>query len=193
VAYNGINPDLYKPLGIPRTDRYLFLARFSTVKGPDLAVECCRQAGVPLDLVGDTSITQEPELYNICKRQADGKRIRIVGGIPRGECVWWYSQSHAMIHPNARFREPFGLAPVEAMACGNPVLAFNVGAMRETVKHGETGFLVNSNEEMVEHLKNNSVGQINRNLCREWASTFTLDRMVNRYAELCEEAIAGGW
>ena len=46
------------------------------------------------------------------------------------------------------YREPFGLAPVEAQLCGMPVIAWDNGAMRETIKHGETGFLVKTQQEM---------------------------------------------
>lgn len=196
VCYNGIDLDLYKPLNIPRTDRFLFLARFSTIKGPDIAIEACKEAGVGLDLIGDTSITNEPELYARCNAMADGKQIRIVGAVPRSEAVWWYSQAHAMLHPNKLFREPFGLAPVEAMACGLPVIAWNNGAMRETVRDGASGLLVNSFEDLVRSIKSEWMKNIipeDREGCEEQASKFSVQRMVHRYAELCEEAIAGGW
>lgn len=203
TCYNGIDLDFYKPLGIPRTKRFLFLARFSTVKGPDLAIEACRKADVGLDLVGDTKLTGEAEYLKSILGLADGKQIRFVGPAARGECVHWYSQAHAMIHPNQRFREPFGLAPVEAMACGCPVIAWNYGAMRETVKHGETGWLVKSMEELVGLLKtirelhpgglshpNNRI----REQCRDWVSQFSEQRMVDRVESLAKEALdTGGW
>ncbi len=196
VCYNGVDLDVYKSMDIPRTKRFLFLARFSTIKGPDLAIEACLKAGVELDLVGDTTITGEPELLAKCQSMADGKQIRIVGGIPRGECVWWYSQAHAMVHPNARFKEPFGLAPVEALACGCPVIAWDYGAMRETVEEGDNGFLVRSTDELVDRIRyyNNEVPDWIRGRCREWANEFGIQRMVNRYEELCTEALkTGGW
>lgn len=200
VCYNGIDLNVYKPLQIPRSNRFLFLARFSTVKSPDVSIRICKQVGVSLDLVGDTSITNEPQLLDECMRMCDGKQIRMVGPSSRGNCVWWFSQAHALVHHNNRFREPFGLAPVEAMACGAPVLGWRYGAMPETVRHGETGFLAETYDEAVAYVRAFNEGKtehgrkVMRENCVDWAQTFSIDNMVNRYEELCEEAIAtGGW
>lgn len=195
VAYNGVDLNFYKPItGVKRTNRFLFLARFSSVKSPDVCQDVCQSAGVPLDMIGDTTITGEPKLLELCKSKADGKQIKIIGGVTRGEAVWWYSQSMGLIHLVNRFREPFGLSPVEAQACGNGVLCWNNGAMRETVKHGETGYIVTSEMEAIEILKSGVMNDINRERCREWASQFTVDTMIARYEELCHKAIeTGGW
>lgn len=219
VALHGIDLDFYKPLDIPRSKRFLFLARFSQVKCPDLAIQACRQAGVGLDLVGDTKLTGEAEYLESIKGMCDGvgsrvgqpsirwkedeaeKAICIMGPASRGETVWWFSQAHCMVHPIARFREPFGLAPVEAQACGCPVIAWNYGAMRETIKHGETGWLCNSQEELIALISECSPdcqGQVieargMRKRCREWVeSKFSLQRFVDRWETLCQEAIEGG-
>ncbi len=200
TAYNGIDPDFYKPLNIPRSKRFLFLARFSTIKGADLAIEACQKAGVGLDLVGDTSITAEPDFLRKCQSMADGKQIRIVGPCTRGETVWWFSQAHALLHPNMRFREPFGLAPVEAMACGCPVIAWDNGAMRETIKHGETGFLARTLEELVTYVKEFKADALHgellngwRGACQEHAQQFSINQMVNRYSELVQEVVECPW
>lgn len=202
TAYNGADvTGFYKPLGVPRSNRFLFLARFSAIKGPDIAIDACLESGVGLDMVGDTTITNEPELYHHCQRLA-GKgtpgQIRIIGNQPRGSCVWWFSQAHALIHANERFREPFGLSPVEAMACGCPVVSWDNGAMRETVKHGETGWLVNSKAELVKAIRevSQTTGAATdafRQRCVEHAQQFSIENMVSRYEALCREALDGGW
>ncbi len=195
VCYNGIDLDVYKPLDVPRTDRFLFLARFSSIKGPDLAIEACKKAGVGLDLVGDTSITQEPEFFHKCKSMCDGKQIRMVGPASRGECVWWYSQAHCLLHPNQRFREPFGLAPVEAMACGCPVIAWDYGAMRETIGLNSVGWIVSTFDQLVDTVMAVSRLTMNdmRTRCQEWVSQFSLQRNIDRYDELIHEAVEEGW
>ena len=215
VCRNGIELPFYRSMNVPRTKRYLFLARFSTIKGPDLAIEACRAAGVGLDLVGDTSITNEPELYQRCREMSDDYRstttqaqdvpvgsdtkIRIVGPCSRGETVWWYSQAHCMLHLNQRFREPLGLAPLESQSCGCPVIAWRYGAMTETVKHGETGFLVDSMAGAIGAIRqfeamDAAAKQHMRNAAVEWAQQFSIDRMCKRYEDLCKEAVeTGGW
>lgn len=207
VAYNGVDTIHYQPANIPRSDRFLFLARFSAIKGPDIALEACYQAGVGLDLIGDTSITNEPDYFRQCMAMANrqspnwdaskGKQFRIIGAVNRGEAVWWFSQAKAMIHPVVRFREPFGLAPVESMLCGTPVIAWDNGACRETVLPGVSGMLVNSMEGLLAAIKCEWINQIpdkDRGACREWASRFSVQAMVDRYEELAREAIeTGGW
>lgn len=202
VAYNGIDLDFYRPIpNVRRTKRFLFLGRFSTIKGADLAIRACKEVGVGLDLIGDTTITNEPDYLKQCQEMADGKQIRIVGGQCRDNCVWWYSQAHAFIHANQRFREPFGLAPVEAMACGLPVIAWDYGAMRETISAGETGLLVNTFEDLVSSVEtlqnlNDEEGPTiaERERCRRWASQFSVQAMAGGYEALCKEAMqTGGW
>jgi glycosyltransferase involved in cell wall biosynthesis len=192
VAYNGVDPDQYRPLGLPRSDRFLFLARFSSVKSPLTNMEVCQEAGAGLDMVGDTSITSEPELLRQCQQRADGRQVRILGPCSRGESIYWFSQARGLMHLCLTYREPFGLSPVEAMLCGCPVLAWRYGAMPETVRHGETGFLVASQREAVEVVRSGALDGLDRNRCREWASQFSVERMVNRYDELVREAVEGG-
>lgn len=194
VVYNGVDLSFYRSLVIPRTGRFLFLARFSSIKGPLIAIEACKKLGLGLDLVGDVSITNEPDYFERCKSLCDGKQIRMIGPATRGETVYWYSQAKALLHPNKGFREPFGLAPTEAMACGCPVGCYRYGAMRETVIHGKTGFLADSTEEFVDFLRCGFIDGLDRDACVSNAARFSIESMVSGYEKLCEEALdSGGW
>ncbi len=195
VCWNGTDGSFYHPMKIKRRNRFLFLARFSGIKGPLLAQEACLQTGSGLDMIGDTSITNEPELLARCQANADGKKIKIIGGQPRGACVWWFSQALAMLHLNRDFREPFGLAPVESMLCENPVIAWKHGACKETI-HPDCGWLVSSMPEavkIVKHVAEFGISDTMRARCREWALQFSVERMVNTVESLCYEALDGGW
>jgi glycosyltransferase involved in cell wall biosynthesis len=213
VCHNGVDGNYYKAIpGLKRTKRFLFLARFSSIKGPLLAIQACKKAGVGLDLVGDTQITGEQEYLQKCLAECDNEQIRLWGNATRGECVRWFSQAHAMIHPNfpdpdsghPGFREPFGLAPVEAMLCGCPVVAGDFGAMRETIPSGDQAFvndlpgrLVETPAGLEETVKFWSQGNFfapeQRANLRKHALQFSVERMVNRYEELCTEAIKNPW
>ena len=193
VAYNGIDLDFYRPTGAPRTNRLLYLARISTIKGPQIAVDLARRLRFGLDLVGDDRITGEPQLAQRM-RALSVNNIVYHGGCERSKAVEWFNSAHAMIHPAFPFREPFGLAPVEANACGLPVLASDNGALRETIKHGETGFVCKTQEDMAEYIKTDAVSSIRADACRENALRFSIAAMTTRYEELCQEAIeSGGW
>jgi glycosyltransferase involved in cell wall biosynthesis len=196
IAYNGIDLNHYRAReGASRNGRYLFLARFSSIKGAHIAVDVARRTRVPLDLVGDDRLTGEPAYVQRIIAQAKASpNVAYVGPVSREQTVDYYSSRKALLHPNQHYREPFGLAPVEAEACGMGVIAFDNGAMRETLKHDETGFLVKTPDEIVELVKADAVSTIKPDRCREWASQFSVERMVVRYEELAREALdSGGW
>ena len=193
VCYNGIDPEFYQNRGNrKRNSRYLFLSRMSTIKGPDIAVGLAQKLKFGLDLVGDDTITTEPE-YRDQLKAASVNGISYVGPQTREQCVGWFTANKALLHMNLRFREPFGLAPTEAMACGMPVIAFRNGAMSETIKHGETGFLVYTKDEVEDLIKSDAVSTIKPENCREWAMQFTVEKMIDRWEQLISEAIEKPW
>lgn len=74
------------------------------------------------------------------------------------------------------------------------MLAFDKGALRETVISGTTGILVESEEQFYKAIRDDSVKNLDRLGCRLWAeSRFTLAHMVDRYDQLLAEAVDGGW
>lgn len=194
VAYNGVDLDFYKQKpDTERTGRYLFLARMSRIKGPHIAADLARKIRFGLDLVGDDKMTGEPELAQRMYMMATNN-IAYHGGVSRERAVEFFSAGKAMLHMNEIFREPFGLAPVEAQACGMPVIAFDNGAMRETVVHGKTGFLVRSVGEVEKLIKEDAVSKIRPEHCRKNAERFSVKNMVDSYEALCREALeTGGW
>jgi glycosyltransferase involved in cell wall biosynthesis len=194
VAYNGIDLDFYKPTGDERGNRYLFLARISKLKGPHIALEVAKRCKVGLDLVGDDVLVEDQGYVKRIREFCDNPKLVYHGGKPRAQCPAFFSMAKALLHLNFVYREPFGLSPIESMACGTPVISGELGAMRETVKHGETGFLVRTTEEVEELVKSDAVATIKPERCREWASQFSIQRMGERYDELVKEAVeSGGW
>lgn len=193
VAYNGVDLSFYQPNGA-RSDRYLFLARMSKLKGPHVAIAIAKKCGVNLDLVGDDTMVESREYMEGIKASCDSPKLVYHGAKPRNHCAQFFAQAKALFHFNFVFREPFGLAPIEAMAAGCPVIASDYGAMRETVKHGETGFLVRTMEEAEDLVRTNAVAALDPLKCRAWADHFSIENMILRYEELCNEAVkTGGW
>lgn len=192
VAYNGVDMDFYKPNGEERTSRYLFLARMSKLKGPHIAVSVAKKCKVALDLVGDDTLVEDPGYAVRVKESCDGPRIVYHGAKSRDQCVSFFSSARALLHLNFVYREPFGLSPIEAMACGTPVIAADYGAMRETIDPS-TGFLVKTPEEVEAIVKSDAASKIKPADCREWAAQFSVSKMVDRYEALVKEAIDIGW
>jgi glycosyltransferase involved in cell wall biosynthesis len=90
----------------------------------------------------------------------------------------------ALLNPIS-WREPFGMAMLESLACGTPVVGCPQGAAPEIVEHGVTGFLGDTDAELINGLL--SLDQIDRRACREHASRrFSIERMVEGYVRVYE-------
>jgi glycosyltransferase involved in cell wall biosynthesis len=100
--------------------------------------ECVIVGGPPeADLDGDPLARQLRELARKCRVAG---RVRLVGAVPREEMPHWYRSADVVVC--APWYEPFGLTPLEAMACGVPVVATAVGGLTDTVVDELTGELV---------------------------------------------------
>lgn len=191
-VYNGIDLDFYKPdPNIKRGNRYLALGRFTPEKGMLEAIDMARRLRFNLDCVGDTEIVGSQDYVNRCRSRCDGRQVRFVGGVSREETLEYFRRGKALLFP-LQWREPFGLVPMEAMACGMPVLTLKKGSMPEVVKHGRTGFVVNTLEDMEQLIESDKLASIKAEDCRRWASKFTLRRMAESYIKLFNEVMAGG-
>lgn len=93
----------------------------------------------PLVLVGDR---REPGEKEVLRRLAEEKRVQVtlLEGLSDSELVEHYNRASLVVY--APYLEPFGFVPLEAMACGTPVVGVREGGVRESVVHGETGLLV---------------------------------------------------
>jgi glycosyltransferase involved in cell wall biosynthesis len=194
VCYNGVDTEFYKSNSEEKTSRYLFLARMSRLKGPHVALAAAKRCHVPLDLVGDDKLVEDPGYALRIRAGCEGSRIVYHGEKARKDCIEFFSTAKALLHCNNAFREPFGLSPVEAQLCGCPVIAADHGSIREIVKEGETGFFYRTFEELEDIVKSDKVSGLSRAKCREWASQFSTERFVKRTDELLKEAVeTGGW
>lgn len=114
-------------------DYYLMLGQLVSYKKPDLAVEAFIENGKKLIIVG------EGELKEKLKKMAKGQsNIKILGKQDFNVIKKLYSECKALIFPGI---EDFGIVPLEAMASGRPVIAYNKGGVRDTVIHKRTGLL----------------------------------------------------
>jgi glycosyltransferase involved in cell wall biosynthesis len=123
VIYPPVDTDFYCPAPVPREDYYLVVSAFAPYKRIDLAVTACRRLGRKLVVIGTGQ---------------DERRLRAFAGTDVTFLGWQsdeairdhFRRCRALLFPG---EEDFGIVPVEAQACGAPVIAFGRGGAAETV------------------------------------------------------------
>ena len=132
VVYPPVDTAFFRPNGKPPGSCVLIVSALVPYKRVDLAIRACALAGVPLRIVGDG-----PELARL--RAVAGPTVEFLGAVPDEHVRAAYQEATAVLLPGI---EDFGIAPVEAQACGRPVVALARGGAAETVVDGHTGILV---------------------------------------------------
>lgn len=181
MVHNGVPVDNY-PYSDSHDGYALFLSRITPDKGPDIAIQAARAAGLPLVLAGGGIFQQDHEFFDAVVRPLLGPDVEVLGPVDRLRKVQLLSRAACLLSP-VRWSEPFGLIMVEAMACGTPVVALRSGSVPELVAHGSTGFVCDSPDQLPLALR--SVGSLSRQACRERAKQrFDVAAMAASYAEV---------
>ncbi|WP_072690734.1 glycosyltransferase [Rhodococcus marinonascens] len=157
VVPSGVDVSAFTPEG--RTDekgkrhRLVMAGRLAPSKGFDTAIEALAHfpdtelviAGGPAaDDVADNS--EATRLLKVARNAKVRNRVRIIGRVPREDMPSLLRSADAVVC--TPWYEPFGMVPLEAMACGTPVVASAVGGMRDTVVDGITGRLISPRNPM---------------------------------------------
>lgn len=132
IVFPPVDTEFYTPDSAPVRPRFLVVSALVPYKRVDLAMTAARRAGVALTVVGDG-----PERATLEGLAGDG--VELVGRKTDEEIRELYRTSLATILPG---EEDFGIVPVEAQACGRPVVALGRGGALDTVVPGVTGILV---------------------------------------------------
>ncbi|MCJ2544164.1 glycosyltransferase [Thermostichus vulcanus] len=119
----------FQPVADPSADYDLVVGRLVPYKRVDLAIAACERLGRRLLIVGEG-----PELSRL--KALAGPLVEFLPHQPQARLQELFAHCRTLLFP---WVEDFGLVPVEAQACGRPVIALNRGGTQETVIHGETG------------------------------------------------------
>lgn len=142
VCYLGIDTDYYKPTGEPKENFVVGLGTIYHAKGIDRAIRALGTIDTAMrpDLIWIGNGASQHELKEYGKL-ADKLKVNFIPKvhIPDAEVISLLSRATAMIYTSRM--EPFGLAPLEANACGTPVVGIAEGGVRETIRCGINGFL----------------------------------------------------
>ncbi len=128
VVYPPVNLDNFA-ISDSYDDYFLAVGRALPYKRFDILIGAFNRLGLPLKIIGTG-----PEIDNL--RKSARNNIEFLGYLSDREVSRHYARARALIFPS---EEDFGITPLEAMACGRPVIAYRGGGAMETVTPGKTG------------------------------------------------------
>jgi glycosyltransferase involved in cell wall biosynthesis len=178
TVYHGLSPDVCPFNPSPRGQYHAFLGRVSPEKGLERAIELARRAGLRLRIAAKVDAADEPYFRSrIVPRLGSG--IEFVGEVGERDKPAFLGNASALLFP-IDWPEPFGLAMIEAMSCGTPVLAWRAGSVPEIVEDGKSGCIVDSVDEALARLP--ALAALDRaQVRRRFEARFLASRMTQDY------------
>jgi len=147
TVYHGLPREVcpFNPAMHPsaRGGYFAFLGRVSPEKGLDRAIEIARRANVRLRIAAKIDAADEEYFRSQIVPLLALPGIEFIGEVNEEGKPGFLGNATALLFP-IDWPEPFGLAMIEAMSCGTPVIAWPHGAVPEVVENGRTGFVVDS-------------------------------------------------
>ena len=189
TVYHGLPRELLR--FSPGPGKYLaFLGRISPEKRPDIAIEVARRAGIPLKIAAKVDrVDNDYYLANI-KPKLSPPDIEYIGEITESEKSDFLGDAIALLF-TIEWPEPFGLAMIEAMACGTPVIARPYGSVPEIINPGVSGFIEHGVPELAAAVKRAQT--LSRAKCREeFERRFTVETMIDNYERVYRHLIGVG-
>jgi glycosyltransferase involved in cell wall biosynthesis len=182
VIYPGVDTEKFT-VGDPAEvkDYYLFVSRLVDYKRCDIVVEAFNKLKLPLKVIG-----RGPEREKLVKMAGDN--IEFLGFLSDEDMKKYYREAKAFIFAA---EEDFGIVPVEAMACGRPVIAFGKGGATESVVEGITGtfFPEQTAESLITAVKSFNPAKFDPSAIRKHAEKFSVARFKKEILEYVENII----
>jgi glycosyltransferase involved in cell wall biosynthesis len=188
VVHNAIDTESLR-FSAQKADYLLQIARINPDKGQHIAIEVAKAVDLPLVLAGKVDTDRRSQDYFVKKIEPHfGDQVTWLPDVAGEEKKGLLARARAMLFPIA-WEEPFGLAMVEAMGSGTPVVAFPRGAAREIVEPGLTGFLGQTSSELAALVRRTD--EIDPARCRaRVAERFNPGRMTDGYEAAYQVALA---
>jgi glycosyltransferase involved in cell wall biosynthesis len=173
VVYPPVDTDFFTPGG-SREDFFLAAGRLVAYKRFDVISEAATRANISLVVVGDGPLRK-------ALSGKAGPTVEFVGAKSDAELRDYYRRARALVFAA---EEDFGIVPLEAMACGTPVIAYGKGGATETVVEGDTGlfFTEQTPESLAEVLRRFRGSEFSVEAVRKRAETFSVARFDSEFA-----------
>lgn len=181
TVYHGLPKSLYQFHS--EAGKYLaFVGRICPEKGVDFAIEIARRCGIELRIAAKVDSVDEKYFKDIIQPLLANPLIQFVGEIADRDKDEFLGGALALLVP-VNWPEPFGLAMIEAIACGTPVVGFRRGSVPEVIDELKSGFVVETVDEAVRAIEN--IHFVKREVCRQtFEQRYTATRMAQDYLEI---------
>jgi glycosyltransferase involved in cell wall biosynthesis len=185
---HGLPLELHSATLHPRGGYVAFLGRMAPEKRPDRAIAVARALKIPLKIAAKIDPVDGSYFREIIAPLLDGAGVEFIGEINDHEKTQFLGEADALLFP-VDWPEPFGLAMIEAMACGTPVLAFRCGSVPEIVEDGVTGAVVDTVDDAIAALPH--VIALDRKKVRQrFEQRFSATRMAKDYVGVYRSLLA---
>jgi glycosyltransferase involved in cell wall biosynthesis len=182
--------DLDRQVFVPDARRHYvaWLGRMCHEKGPDRAIVAARRAGLPIRLAGKMHDTGEEQYFADHVEPLLGEDASYLGEVDANGRNALFAGALALVTP-LEWEEPFGLAMIEAMACGVPVVATRRGSVPEVVEPGRSGLIVDSDDELPDAI--HRAARLDARECRAAVvERFSPRELVRRYERALTALVA---
>ncbi|HXD15728.1 MAG TPA: glycosyltransferase [Vicinamibacterales bacterium] len=197
IVYPPVDTSFYHPDTTPPGQHFLIVSALVPYKRIDVAIDACRRAGASLRIVGDGPDRARLERHANGSATTPGgspstslgtSRVEFIGRATNDEIRDEYRRALAVLLPG---EEDFGIVPVEAQACGRPVVAFARGGALETVIPGDTGILFDelSPASLAAALERAAATRFDVDRLRANAERFSHERHVEKMRAVVEETL----
>lgn len=189
VIYPPVNVGYFTPTNnVAREDFYVFFSRLVPYKRADIAIDACAALGKKLVVIGGGS-----EAKNLQELAKGKSGISFTGRISDEKVREYLQKCKALIFCA---EEDFGIIPVQAQACGTPVIAFGKGGATESVLDKKTGVFfpeqtaASCAEAIKEFEKLEAAGNFDAKKIVAHAKTFSRERFIKEFKAACQDALA---
>jgi glycosyltransferase involved in cell wall biosynthesis len=181
TVHHGLPLELHRP-HYDAGNYLVFLGHIAPEKRPDRAIAIAQRARLPLKIAAKIDRADREYFARQVEPLLASPGVEYVGEIDERAKTELLGGALALLFP-IDWPEPFGLAMVEAMACGTPVIAFGCGSVAEVIDPGITGFIVSSIDEAVACIERTR--RLDRRRCRQqFERRFGAERMAREYCSI---------
>jgi glycosyltransferase involved in cell wall biosynthesis len=183
VVYPPVDTVFYHPAASTSDSHFLIVSALVPYKRIELAIEACRRLGAPLRIIGEG-----PERARL-EADARSSQVEFLGSVTNERIREEYRRARAVLLPG---EEDFGIVPVEAQACGTPVVALARGGALETVLDDVTGVLYADQtvDALVAALQQASKRSFDRTAIRQHAEQFSRARHTEQMKAIIDDTLA---